>query len=504
VTSSTPEQEPQDVLDSVTIAIITALPKEFAAVKALIENLDEYFIPGKGAGRRYWVGEVSASHGGKHQVVLCLLPDMGNNSAAIRATLVLEHFPQIQSIIMTGIAGGVPHPDKPDEHVRLGDVVVSDRNGVVQYDLDKETISEIIHRHPPRPPSAVLLEGVRYLEASRIGGKYPWQPFIQQVMNRLEIELPPVSTDTLTASLDQSQVIVHPIDRERKEGQPKLFYGSIASANKLLKNPLKRDALRNKFGVKAVEMEGSGIADATWNYEVGYLVIRGICDYCDSHKGDVWQTYAAVVSAAYTRALLESIPNQKSPEKQVENIDVRSNILLKEKTVIGSGKEVYKPINILILYASQDKKLREEFEDFCLSSLKRAGLVEVWHKGTINPGANSKFEIETYLNKSQLILPLVSKDFVNSYNQRLEGIDWQTDQALQRLSDGKANIIPILISIAYAWEKLPFGHLEPLPSDRRAILGSDSKRSKNQGFHNVAEALEMAIQVMTTSLCKQI
>ena len=58
----------------------------------------------------------------------------------------------------------------------------------------------------------------------------------------------------------------------------------------------------------AIEMEGSGIADATWNDSVGYLVVRGICDYCDSNKNDLWQGYAAVVAATYTRALLESMP----------------------------------------------------------------------------------------------------------------------------------------------------------------------------------------------------
>jgi len=38
------------------------------------------------------------------------------------------------------------------------------------------------------------------------------------------------------------------------------------------------------------------------------LVVRGICDYCDDNKNDLWQGYAAVVAAAYTRALLELIP----------------------------------------------------------------------------------------------------------------------------------------------------------------------------------------------------
>ena len=91
--------------------------------------------------------------------------------------------------------------------------------------------------------------------------------------------------------------------------QPKLHYGLIGSANMLLKEPRLRDWLRDEYKVRAIEMEGSGIATATWiSGRTGYLLIRGICDYCDSHKNDMWQGYAAAVAAAYARALIESIP----------------------------------------------------------------------------------------------------------------------------------------------------------------------------------------------------
>lgn len=55
-------------------------------------------------------------------------------------------------------------------------------------------------------------------------------------------------------------------------------------------------------------MEASGIADASWNQSVGYLVVRGICDYCDAQKNDLWQEYAALAAAAYTRAVIETLP----------------------------------------------------------------------------------------------------------------------------------------------------------------------------------------------------
>ena len=286
----------------VTIGIITALEKEFAAMRAVLLECEEHHVPGPGAGRRYVLGRVPSVHGGEHRVALALA-DMGNNIAATRASLLLEHFPAVDAIIMVGIAGGVPFPAKKDDHVRLGDIVVSNKRGVVQYDMVK--LQEI--RACPLPPSAKLVEAVRLLAADEFSGKRPWDKHIRALLATLRQKRPPNTKDNLHDTHDQERRIKHPRDPKRKAGVPRVFLGPIASANELLKDPVKRDALRDKFGVRAVEMEGSGIADATWNHEKGYLVIRGICDYCDSHKNDAWQEYAAAVAAGYTRALLESI-----------------------------------------------------------------------------------------------------------------------------------------------------------------------------------------------------
>ena len=290
-----------------TIGIITALPTEYVAVNVLLDNKnDKYKIPGSGAGRRYCLGEISSEDGNKHSLVLANA-NMGNNTAATRASLLLEHFPNVKSIIMVGIAGGVPNP-KVDDDVRLGDIVVSNENGITQYDLIKGEIQKVTLRNPLRPPSASLLEAVRYLEAEEILGKRLWEKYIDQALLKLGTIRPSEGKGILYNSDNQRIPIEHPEDPKRIKGQPRIFTGSIASANILLKDPKARDKLREKFGVKAIEMEASGIADATWNHEVGYLVVRGICDYCDSNKNDDWQQYAAVVAAAYTRALIESMP----------------------------------------------------------------------------------------------------------------------------------------------------------------------------------------------------
>ncbi len=293
-----------------TIGIITALPKEYTAMQILLENQIHYIVPGLGAGRRYCLGEIPSVKGGKHSLVLSLASQMGNNIAAVHTTLLLEHFPNVRSIIMAGIAGGIPNPKKVEDHVRLGDIVVSE--GVIQYDFIKEEIRKKIkkteNRFQPRPASASLIEAVRLLEADEINGNRPWLKFIKYGTNKLGVQYPFEKNDVLINSSNTNEEIPHPIDPKRIDGQPRIFLGRIASANRLLKNPKKRDQLRDKFRVKAVEMEGSGIADATWNHERGFLVVRGICDYCDPNKGDDWQQYAAIVAAAYTRALIESIP----------------------------------------------------------------------------------------------------------------------------------------------------------------------------------------------------
>ena len=82
---------------------------------------------------------------------------MGNNIAATRASLLLEHFPNVKSYYYGWHCWRVPHKsrDKVDDHVRLGDIVVSNENGVIQYDLIKTGDSKNHdHRNPPRPPSA--------------------------------------------------------------------------------------------------------------------------------------------------------------------------------------------------------------------------------------------------------------------------------------------------------------------------------------------------------------
>ncbi|KAL6405874.1 hypothetical protein AUP68_11014 [Ilyonectria robusta] len=80
-------------------------------------------------------------------------------------------------------------------------------------------------------------------------------------------------------------------------------YGIIASANPVMKNATERDQYaKSKLNVLCFEMEAGGLMN---NFPC--LVIRGICDYSDSHKNDDWYKYAALAAAAYARELLHAL-----------------------------------------------------------------------------------------------------------------------------------------------------------------------------------------------------
>lgn len=89
----------------------------------------------------------------------------------------------------------------------------------------------------------------------------------------------------------------------RRKGGPKIWYGTIASGNVVMKDGLMRDKLAKDLKALCFEMEAAGLMN-----DFSCLVIRGVCDYADSHKNKAWQRHAALVAAAYAKDLLLKIP----------------------------------------------------------------------------------------------------------------------------------------------------------------------------------------------------
>jgi len=217
---------------------------------------------------------------------------MGNNSASAIASHLTRTFKEVKYLFMVGIAGGMP------QHVKLGDIVVAKK--IVQYDYGKREDSEKFSlKGEPLLASEPLLKVHRYLALQK--DPCPWKNHLDTIVDLLSGQ-----------NLGSDFGFERPEDLEK---HPQVFCETIGSGNTVLKDAQFRDNLSSEYGIYAVEMEGSGIADAATMKGLNFMVIRGICDYCDQSKEDKWHGYAAGVAAAYTKALIEVLPKSSKSEK---------------------------------------------------------------------------------------------------------------------------------------------------------------------------------------------
>src|SRR5947209_5495475 len=98
------------------------------------------------------------------------------------------------------------------------------------------------------------------------------------------------------------------------------------------------------------------------------------------------------------------------------------------------------PVKIFCCYAHEDEAYLNKLKTQ-LSPLRRQGLIDVWHDRDIKAGASWESEIDQHLNAAQIILLLVSPDFINS--DYCFGIEMK--RALERRKLGEATVIPVIL-----------------------------------------------------------
>jgi nucleoside phosphorylase len=304
-----------------TVGWICALPMEYVAAQEFLD--EEHEKPSSVSPNDtndYTLGKMY-----EHNVVIAVLPDgeYGTASAANVATNMLSTFHNVRIGLMVGIGGGVPS-EKHD--VRLGDVVVSaprgGEGGVFQYDFGKSIQGqEFRHTRFLNQPPTILRGAMTGIQAQYERKGHRLEEAINSIFHskrrlRRKYERPESSTDRLF-----QPAVIHELDcgaascannapnlvlrpaRSEHEDNPAIHYGLIASANQLMKDASIRDRLAAEKDVLCFEMEAAGLMNT-----FPCLVIRGICDYSDSHKNKEWQGYAAMVAAAYAKDLLQRIP----------------------------------------------------------------------------------------------------------------------------------------------------------------------------------------------------
>ncbi|UKZ81806.1 hypothetical protein TrVFT333_009580 [Trichoderma virens FT-333] len=334
-----------------TIGWVCALRKEQTAATAMLDTIHDDLSNPPNDPNAYTLGSI-----GKHNIVIACLPEgkYGANAAATTVTWMASTFPSVKFGLMVGIGGGIP-----SNKVRLGDVVVSKPDscfpGVIQWDLGKiEQGGTIEHTGSLNNPPTALLTSLaklgtkREMEGSQIpnhlaamGDKWP---SLAAKYTRLESlrdtlfadDYPhiegPITSDsakgaqTYDTETDEEEGDVKDCRfcditqaRKRKPRTTRIHHGLIVSGNMVIKDAQFRNQLNEKFSSKVlcVEMEAAGLMN-----DFPCLVIRGICDYADSHKNKTWQEYAAAVAAAFAKELLLVVP-----VPAVEQMDPIASIL---------------------------------------------------------------------------------------------------------------------------------------------------------------------------------
>lgn len=120
-------------------------------------------------------------------------------------------------------------------------------------------------------------------------------------------------------------------------------------------------------------------------------------------------------------------------------------------------------ITLFFSYSHRDEDLRDELETH-LAALKRQGVIDTWHDRRIAAGKEFDAEISQHLDTSQIILLLISPYFIASDYC----YDAEMTRALELHRDGKARVIPVILHPC-DWQGLPFGKLQALPKDGKAV-----------------------------------
>ncbi|KAL3488611.1 putative kinesin light chain [Aspergillus germanicus] len=373
--------------DDFAIAIICALPLEAEAVEAQFDEtydrLGKYYGKQRGDANAYINGRI-----GKHDVVLCYLPGMGKGSAAGVASSLLVSYPGVKLVLVVGICGGAPPPPEYQE-IFLGDVIISDL--VIEYDFGRQypggfqrkTAAKDTLGRPGREIRA-LLNGLRaenarkelqdqaqqYLHSLQQTGTRWCHPGVDDTLFKArylhrhysnasagcscfgsdspdQICEEALGMDCNKLHCDQSQQVR--CREASKAIQSSIYIGPVASADTVMKSGQHRDEIVSKEKVIGFEMEGAGVWD-----NVPCVIVKGVCDYADSHKSKVWQAYAAATGASAAKAFLEYwMPANRKARSRKRHVMIP---FAKNPHFVGRQKEI-QALEDLISAADGPRKL---------------------------------------------------------------------------------------------------------------------------------------------------
>lgn len=143
-------------------------------------------------------------------------------------------------------------------------------------------------------------------------------------------------------------------------------------------------------------------------------------------------------------------------------------------------------IEVFFSYSHKDEDLRDELAKQ-LSILKRQGMITTWHDREISAGTEWAGAIDAHMNSAQVILLLISADFLASdYCWDIE-----VKRAIERHEEGEARVIPVILRPVDYWQEAPFGKLQAFPTNGKPVT---TWANRDEAFANVAQAIRKAVQ----------
>lgn len=374
------------------VGILCALPLESSAVMAAFD--EDYgapfgLVPQDDNSSSYSFGRI-----GKHKVVLACLPagTTGKAAAAAVSKDLKRTFPAITIGLMVGIGGGAPNKN---HDIRLGDIVVAqptgDGGGVIQYDFGKQHPKGFISTGTLNKPPAALMAALSTLKGrhgKRAGSKLT--DHLSFILANLEetYEFPGEEHDRLFDAVYLHIGRDHGQDDGCTEGRftcdlsflkqrparpkpnvPRIFYGNIASGDQVMRSGIDRDRIASDRNAICFEMEAAGLENS-----FPCIVIRGICDYADSHKDKCWQGYAAASAASFAKEFLGFVKHHELAMERplgTSSISTRSSKLVST----GSRSEIEHRLPHPYQFPTGTHCPPDGTEDFCATDIQQIYLL---------------------------------------------------------------------------------------------------------------------------------
>lgn len=224
---------------------------------------------------------------------------------------------------MVGVGGAVPDYDDGNNHVRLGDIVVSAKTTEkpylylhcehVDYDRRLDVYKFDVKRWTCKnDPLLSVVNKIKRIVENSTDTDRPWDIYLEEASDKLKVEesnfhRPFINTDKLFYKNPDGTVVEveHPPAGEHYViGRTNVRLGTIGGGGNIAKDTKLRKTFSRLYGIKAYDMDTEAVLESLeGNRNESYLIIRGISDYTDGSRKE-WQPYSAMAAAAYMKTLV--------------------------------------------------------------------------------------------------------------------------------------------------------------------------------------------------------